>query len=352
MPAGWVEAGSAALGAYESIQGNKAAAGAQKLNNQVAQQNANAQGTMLNSAEQIANQPFQAYTGTLTAPMSGNQQQANSLASSSAGPGGQAAGLMGQATGLIDQVGANSNWNQATAQKYMNPYTQDVTNVALDQSNRDYLSNLSSMNERAAQSGAYGGGRNAIEQGELAGQNQLNDANIQATGNANAYDSAMNAWKADNGMKLSAANAYAQAGGDITRMNSQQVSDLLKSGGVSQVIAQTGLDAQYGQFMRQQNWSANQLGSLIKAVGATRGGVTQSAPVQSNTANQLLGLGSTLAGLWGGGSGSSPGAAAGSSPSSDISGGGSALSSSYFDPSQLQYNGGAMAATGTSPFGP
>jgi hypothetical protein len=58
--------------------------------------------------------------------------------------------------------------------------------------------------------------------------------------------------------------------------------------------------------MRQQNWSAQQLGSLISAVGVAKGSPSQAAPVQSNTANQLLGLGSTVAGLFGGGSTTDP----------------------------------------------
>ena len=349
MPAGWVEAGAAALGAVQSIMGNKAASQAQKLNNQVAQENANAQGTMLNDAQQIANTPFQAYTGTLTAPMAGNEQLGYDLAAKSAAPNGAAATDLTKANSLVDQAAGNSDWNSATAQKYMNPYTQAVTDQALTQANRQYLQDLTGMNERAAQTGAFGGGRNAIEQGELAGQNQLNQADILATGNANAYDSAMRAWNMDNAAKLNAANAYERAGGDITNMNNADISNLMRTGGVSRAVAQTGLNAAYGQFMRQQNWKANQLQPLIQAMGRTKGGVTQQAPIQSNTANQLLGLASTIGGLFG--SGSSPGSGNTSSVGSDIGGGGSALDSSYYDPSSLTYSGGAMDATGMSPFG-
>ncbi len=353
MPAAWVMAGTAALGAVQSIMGNSAASKTNAINNQIAQQNANAQGTMLSKASDIANTPFTAYTGNLTAPMSGNEQLGYDQAASAASPNGPAATDMTSANNLVDQVAGNSNWNSATADKYMNPYTQAVTDQALNAANRDYEQNLTSMNERAAQTGAFGGGRNAIQQGELAGQNQLNLGNITATGNANAYDSAMRAWNMDNAAKLNAANAYEKAGGDITKMNGADISNLMKTGGVSRAVSQTGLNNAYGQFMRQQNWQANQLQPLMEAMGKTQGGVRQTAPVQSNTANQLLGLASTIGGLFG--SGSSPGggtSAADSAASgiSDIGGGGSALSSSYFDPSQLTYSGGAMDASGMSPF--
>ncbi len=117
----------------------------------------------------------------------------------------------------------------------------------------------------------------------------------------------MKAWGQDNNTKLAAADAYLKAGSDITRMNSEQISDLMKTGGVAQVISQTDLANQYGQFMRQQNWAPDRLSSLISAVGTAKGSTTQQPKVQSNTANQLLGLGSTVAGLFGGsGSGFNP----------------------------------------------
>lgn len=303
MPAGWVEAGVAAVGVGESIMGNNAAKSAANKNNASASQLQGAQGSMLGQAEQVAQQPFTPYTGTLTAPMSGNEQQGYSLASNTASTG-LAQQDNAQATGLVGQV-ANSPWNADTAAKYMNPYTKDVTDAATTAANRSYLQNLAGVQTNAAGSGAFGGSREAIQEGELAGQNQLTVGNLTAQGNANAYNNAMQAWQQDNNTKLAAADAYEKAGSDVTQMTSQQISDLMKTGGVAQVINQTDLSNQYGQFMRQQNWSANQLGSLISAVGTAKGSGQVSAPVQSNTANQLLGLGSTVAGLFGGSSGDS-----------------------------------------------
>jgi len=319
VPAGWVSAASGALGAVESIGSNKNAQATTNANNATAAQVASAQGSMLNQAEQVANQPFQAYTGTLTAPMSGNQQQANTMAANVANQG-QAQQDNAAATGLISGV-ANNGWNAQTAQTYMNPYVQDVNNAATAAANKSYLQNLAQVQTGEAGSGAFGNSRTAIQEGELAGQNQMNVASLTATNNANAYNSAVQTWQADNNTKLQAANAYENAGNDVTNMNSQQISDLLKTGGVAQVISQTGLNNQYNQFLRQQGWSAQQLGSLISAVGTAKGGggTQQTQAVQSNTANQLLGLGSTIAGLFGGSSyGSSTPSLSGSSSSASL----------------------------------
>lgn len=301
MPAGWVSAGVAVLGAAENMSANEGSKSATAQNNANSQQIANAQDTALHQGEAIAQQPFQAYGGTLTVPMSGNQQQAYTQAAKTAGTG-LAQQDNAKATSQIDQVAGNQ-WNSDTAQKYMNPYTSAVTNNAIENANRTYQQNLGSLKENAIGSGAFGGGREAIAESQLAGQNQLNIGNLTAKGNADAYDEALKTWTQDNTTKLNASKAYEEAGKDVTQMNSEQISDLLKTGGVSQVISQTNLNNQYGQFMREQNWSATQLQPLIGAISASKGGTTQTAPVQSNTANQLLGLGSTLAGLFGGGSG-------------------------------------------------
>jgi hypothetical protein len=303
MPAGWVEAGVAVVGAAESMSANNSAKGAAKTNNANAAVVSGAQNTMLNKASDIANTPFTPYSGDLTAPMSGNQQQAYSLASKNANSG-QVQGLTDSGTGLIGQV-ANNGWSADTAQKYMNPYTQDVTNASLAAENKSYLTNLAGLKTNEAGSGAFGGSRAAVGQATLSAQHNMNAGSLTATGNANAYDSAVKTWQADNQTKLAASDAYMKAGEDVTAMNSSQISDLMKTGGVSQVIAQTDLANQYGQFMRQQNWAPDRLNSLVSAVDTAKGSPTQTPAVQSNTANQLLGLGSTVAGLFGGSGGNS-----------------------------------------------
>lgn len=308
MPAGWVSTGVAVVGAGESIMSNNAAASTAKANNANSQQIGAAQNTMLNDAQTIANTPFTPYTGTLTAPMSGNEQAGYSQALNVANSGVAQADNT-KATGQIDAV-ANNPWNAQTAQTYMNPYTQQVTDNAIANQNKSYLTSLAGMKENAAGSGAFGGGRNAIAESNLTATNAQNIGTLTANSNSAAYNDAFQKWQGDNNMKLSTANAYEAAGQDVTAMNSTQIADLMKTGGVSQAIAQTDLSSQYGQFLRQQGWSAQQLQSLIGAVGTAKGSPAQTAPVQSNTANQLMGLGSTVAGLFGGGSTSASSTAA------------------------------------------
>lgn len=342
MPAGWVAGASALAGAAENMSANNEARKTSDKNNATAAQLAGAQGAMLTQAEQVAQQPFQAYTGDLTAPLAGNQQQGLSMASKTA-TDGVAQGLSQQGTSLLDQVGS-STWNSDTAQKYMNPYSSAVTDKAIEEANRGYLQNLSGLQTREAGSGAFGGGRGAIQEAELAGTHNRDIGSLRASGNANAYDSAMKAWQADNQTKLQAANAYQQAGQDVTRMNSQQIQDLMQTGGVARVVAQTNLSNQYDQFMRQQNWSADRLNTLINAYGVTKGSTSQTQRPASNTTNQLLGLASTVAGIYGGGGGfGSLLSSAGSNSTSSSTGAAAPSGTSFESDRRLKHHIEALA---------
>jgi hypothetical protein len=299
VPAGWVSAGAAVLGVGENIMSNNSAKDANSANNANNAQLSNAQNTMLSDAETVANQPFQAYTGQMVAPMTGNQQQAYSLASQDA-----SAGVPQQdnakATGLLDQV-ANNSFSQNNIDNYMNPYTQSVTDAATAAQNVTYNQAVAANAAKSGQTDAFGGGRADITNASLASQNALAVGSLTATNNANAYNQAVSAWQNDNSTKLNAANAYNASGQDLTNMNSADISNLMQTGGTSYAINQSNLAAAYSQFQEQQGWSAQQLGSLISAVGSDKGSPAQTAAVQSNIGNQLLGLGSTIAGLAGGG---------------------------------------------------
>lgn len=301
MPAGWVAAAGAAVSAGESIASNVSAGKATAQNNATTTNLANAQNQELSQAEAVSSQPFVNYTGTLTAPLSGNQQQAITEASQNATQN-QAGADITTGTNLL---GTEQPWNAATEATYANPYTQDVTNAALAQQQHSYLQSLAADQTGEGASSSFGNSRDAIQEADLTSNNTRDNATLVATQNANAYNSALSAWQADNSRKTSAAEAYENAGNDVTNLNNSQISNLLQTGGVAQVTAQTNLSNQYQQFLRQQGWSAQQLQSLIQGVGTAKGNTAVSPAVQSNVGNALLGLGSTIGGLAGGGAFSS-----------------------------------------------
>lgn len=253
-----------------------------------------AQSTAYSKATDISNTPYTPYTGVQVAPITGSQQQAITQATTDAN-NNEAGGDLAKSEGLAGQIAGNS-WNTATAAKYMNPYTQNVTDVAQKQLNQQYANTISAQNANAASTGAFGGDRSTLTNENTTGQYLYQSGNLAAVNQAKAYDSAIQAWQADNSRAASAATSYQNSANDVTQMNASQIKDLLATGGVAQATQQMQLNANYNDYLDQRNWSTTELQPLLSAIG---GKGTPANPTPANKASDLLGMGSALAGYFG-----------------------------------------------------
>lgn len=134
---------------------------------------------MLAQGQAIANQPYQAYTGQLTAGTSPLQQQAFQGAAGLATPTN-----MG---GFTPQ----SFTGEGTAQQYMNPYLQQALDPQLAEARRQSQITQTQNAAKLTGAGAYGGGRQAIMDAETQRNLATNLADITGKGYMNAYDKAM-----------------------------------------------------------------------------------------------------------------------------------------------------------------
>jgi hypothetical protein len=253
-----------------------------------------AQTDLYSKAENIANTPYTPYTGQQVAPITGSQQQAINQAQTDA-TNNEGGTDIANAEGLAGQIAGNG-WSSATAAKYMNPYTSAVTAAAQKQLDQAYANTQNTAGLNAASQNAFGGDRAALTKAANTGEYELQSGTLAAQNNANAYNSAIQAWQADNQRASQAAQSYQQSGNDITQMNASQIKDLLATGGVAQATQQMQLNANYNNYLDQRNWSTTELQPLLSAAGnkSTPAGVTP-----SNTATDLLGMGSALAGYFG-----------------------------------------------------
>ena len=174
---------------------------------------------MLGRGQALANQPYQAYTGPLTAGPSALQNQAFSgLAGLSmqgyddaqnlANTAGTAAGNLSydpmtfanqfNAPGAYTpgQFGAGT-FDNAAAQQYMNPYLMSALNPQLDEARRQ--SEITRLGDatRLTQAGAFGGSRQAIMESELNRNLMDKQSDITGTGYRDAFDKAMAQFNAE-----------------------------------------------------------------------------------------------------------------------------------------------------------
>jgi hypothetical protein len=262
------------------------------------------------------------YTGAGPAGLTPQQLQALGLASGNVGQGqGISMSAYNPLTSLTGfnspTVDANSLGSQV--QGLLNPATQDVLNATNAQIDRNTATATNQQNQQLAQQHAFGGSRQAIANAVTGSQAELQKNQLAAQLNQGNYNTALQtALSAGQGnqnaaaqaaqIRLGGANALAGLGTNIAGLNSQDLNNLLTSGGV----AQNSQTAQ-NQFA-YQNWlsqyqipeSINQ--SFASVLGALPHDTSQTGQqTQMSYSNPLmglagLGLGLGTMGMTGGGS--------------------------------------------------
>jgi hypothetical protein len=178
---------------------------------------------MLGQGAALANQPYQAYQGQLTAGSSPLQDQAFNSASSLTTPSsiGTAATNANNASSALntaaatgyDTAGTNVNtgiFGSAQAQQYMNPYLQQSLNPQIAEARRQSQITQTGNDAKATQAGAFGGSRQALMNTET--QRNLGDnlANITGKGYDTAYQNAQQQFNADQQRQLQASQSNMQ----------------------------------------------------------------------------------------------------------------------------------------------
>jgi hypothetical protein len=197
---------------------------------------------MLGKGQALANAPYQAYTGPLTAGPSDLQQQ-------------QFAGLSSLAqTGLTPTQFSSGTFGTQQAQQYMNPYLSAALNPQLDELQRRSQINLQPDLAKLTQAGGYGGGRQAIMQSE-ANRNLLAEQNkTVGQGYATAYDKAMQQFNAEQNRGLDVQRAQEAANEASANYGLKSLESLGQAGATQRGIEQEGLAADKAQFEEQRDW--------------------------------------------------------------------------------------------------
>ena len=269
-------------------------------------------------AQDVASQPLQQYQGQLVAGVSPQMQQAWNLAanSGSVGQGAQSAGqaaLMSGANYTPQQVGAPTSSQLAG---YMNPFTQSVINATLPIMQQNLGLSQDQQQNAANSANAFGGSRQAIQQGVTQAQGamgmgqmaaQLNQANFaQGMGAAQQANLANQAAGLQgNAQQIAAGRALGTLGGQQMQNNLANYGMLTSAGALEQQQQQNVINAQIAQLAQAQGYPAQQLGVLESALGmtpyntGTSGSSASTTEQQSNPAAIATGAMQMLGSLFG-----------------------------------------------------
>lgn len=246
----------------------------------------------LSQGESIAQRPYTPYSGSVVQPLTGAQNQGIDQSQTGYDPAKQDLSAAGSQLTNLPQ------YNTATLNKYMDPYVSSVLTPQLNQENINYGAQRSALLNSKA--GAFGGDRSALAAGQLDLQHNTTISKDTADTYSAAYSNAQNAFFNDKNSQISAANDLANVGNDVSKMNSDQIQNLMQAGGVQQALGQAQLNFNYQQFVENRDWSVNNLTPLLNSIAASKGAnmTTTNTPAAGSALGTALGAAATVAGAY------------------------------------------------------
>jgi hypothetical protein len=231
---------------------------------------------LYDEAAKLAQQPI-SLPGIQVAAPSQLQQTGFGMAGQT-GVGQQA---VGQGIASLQQAAAGPNISQ-----FYNPYQSYV----LDEINRQAAQQQNQLSAQAVQAGAFGGGREGVQQAELQRATQANIGQAQQQG----FNTALQAAQQQQQVGLGAGQALLGAGAQQQAMQQGDIQSLLQAGGIQQQLGQQALEASR-QTQLQQAYEPYQRTEFLKNImtnlPTTQSSVTATTAPGSNPLAQAAGTG-------------------------------------------------------------
>jgi hypothetical protein len=232
--------------------------------------------SLYDQAVALAQQPVSLPAVQVAAPSGLQQQGFGQAAQTGFGQQTTQQGIAG-----IQQAAAGPNISQ-----FYNPYQSYV----IDEINRQAGIQQNQLAAQAVQAGAFGGGREGVQQAELQRATQQNIGQAQAQGFGQALQAAQNQQQ----VGLGAGQALLGAGAQQQAMQQGDIQSLLQAGGIQQQLGQQALDASR-QTQLQQAYEPYQrvefLKNIMTNLPTTQSSITATTAPGSNPLAQAAGAG-------------------------------------------------------------
>lgn len=254
---------------------------------------------LLSKARAATDQPYQRYDAARIAPFQQEQQQAFDLYKQ--GMGGYQP-FVNSANQALNR-GTGSFTDTGVAQRYMNPYIQNVISGIGSTAARNLSENiLPQLNRTFVGSGTFGGSRSAEFMRRAVRDTQSAALGKQTEALADAYGAGADLYGTEASRALTGAQQYSQLGQSAQEQRLRELTGLEAIGAKRQELGQTSANLAYSDFERQRDYPITQLqqlagiGGVPSASGA--GTVVKEEPGRNNTA-AILGLASQALGAFG-----------------------------------------------------
>jgi len=192
---------------------------------------------LMDIARQVAQDPIDLPDYQVAGLGALEKQGMNLAANTGVGAGTVQQGI-NQITGAAAPIGA------AQIQQYLNPYQSYVTGEI----GRQAQIMQNQLGAQAINSGAFGGGREGVQQAELQGR----ALTAMGTAQQQGFNTALGAAQRQQQVGLMAGQQLGQLGAGQQQMAQGDINQLLAAGGVQRQLAQSALDAQRQSTLQQQ----------------------------------------------------------------------------------------------------
>jgi len=221
----------------------------------------------LGKAQQWADTPYSAYQGDRVAGLSPNEQMAADLAAEGAGD---------YAAPLAE---ARQRFSEADISAYMNPYTDQVINPALNDLAKQQASRRNQQAGALSSAGAYGS-RAALQLAESDSLADQDAARMAGDLRYKSFEGAADRWQSDQNRILASIGVEQRAKmGDYQR--------LMGTGEVQRYVEQAQKDFDYQQFVEERDWGGKQAALLTDVLQGLKGSYSTK---QTSKSKQKAGL--------------------------------------------------------------
>lgn len=248
-------------------------------------------------ADTISKRPYEAYQGQLTAGLAPEQLGALDYAQQGVGmttPLYQSAALAANNAATYDPMQVQSqNFLQGNIGAYMNPFTQNVENAALQRLDSATRLGINRIGDQARSARAFGGSRQALAEGAAIGEAARSAGELSANLRSQAFNTGAALMQTDQGRALQAQLANQAAGlqgqqlglsaagqlqniaGAAQQARQMDAGTLEMVGAAKQQQQQAMLDEAYNRWMEARNYPIEMLNLRLGATTATPYSQTQ-----------------------------------------------------------------------------
>jgi hypothetical protein len=233
---------------------------------------------LMDIARQVAQQPINLPDYQVAGLGALEQQGINNIQSGIGAPTVQA--------GINSVQAASAPIGAAQINQYLNPYQSYVT----DEIGRQAQIMGNQLGSKAIGAGAFGGGREGVQQAELQGR----ALTAMGTAQQQGFNTALSAAQNQQRVGLQGGQLMGQLGLGQQQMAQADVNQLMAAGGVQRQLAQSALDAQRQSTLQQQYepyQRAEFLANLYAAGPKSQSGITMGTAPSTSPLAQSIGTG-------------------------------------------------------------